>query len=328
MPRLFLASRGLRAYEAELTPLFAAAGVEPVWTGVTDRPHRDDDFLAALAGCEGLVVGPEGVSGRVLAAFPELRVVARTGVGVDTVALETATQLGMWVTNTPGANHEAVADLTLGLMLALARQIPRHVELARGGSWGRVPMVELWQKTLGIVGIGRVGRAVAQRARGFAMTILATDPYADAAWCAANGVELAPLEELLTRADVVTLHGTHTPETRGMINARTLALMKPGAFLINTSRGELIDEAALLTALDAGRPAGAALDVLAHEPPSPDDPILRHPRVLVTPHIAGTTAESTGRMGHQAVRNALAVLAGNRPPDAVNEPAPRVPRPA
>ena len=321
MPRLFLASRGLRAYEAEFTPLFAEAGVEPVWTTVTDRPHRDDDFLSALDGCDGLVVGPEGVSGRVLETFPRVRVVARTGVGVDTVDLATATRLGMWVTNTPGANHEAVADLTLGLMLALARQIPRHVEIARAGSWSRVPMVELWEKTIGIVGIGRVGRAVAHRARGFAMTILATDPYADADWCAANGVQLVPLDDLLARSDAVTLHVVHTPETRGMINARTLALMKPSAFLINTSRGELIDEPALLAALDAGRPAGAALDVLAHEPPSPDDPILKHPKVLVTPHIAGTTAESTRRMGLQAVRNALAVLTGSRPPDAVNEPA-------
>jgi D-3-phosphoglycerate dehydrogenase len=323
MPRLFLASRGLRAYEAELTPLFAAASVEPVWTPVTDRPHRDDDFLGPLADCDGLVVGPEGISARVLAACPRLRVVARTGVGVDTVDLDTATRLGIWVTNTPGANHEAVADLTLGLMLALARQIPRHAEIARAGSWGRVPMVELWEKTIGIVGIGRVGRAVAHRARGFNMTLLATDPYADAAWCAANGVRLVALDELLAASDIVTLHVTHTPETRGVINARSLALMKPTAFLINTARGELIDEAALLAALDAGRPAGAALDVLAHEPPSPDDPILKHPKVLVTPHIAGTTAESTGRMGHQAVRNALAVLTGGRPPDAVNQPAPR-----
>ena len=213
-----------------------------------------------------------------------------------------------------------MADLALGLMLALARQIPRHVEIARGGSWGRVPMVELWRKTLGLVGIGRVGRAVAARARGFEMAILATDPFADAAWCAANGVELVGLEEMLRRSDVISLHAHHTPETRGMINARTLGLMRPGAFLINTSRGELIDEAALLAALDAGRPAGAGLDVLAHEPPAADDPILRHPKVLVTPHIAGTTAESTGRMGQQAVRNALAVLAGGPPPDPVNRP--------
>jgi phosphoglycerate dehydrogenase-like enzyme len=319
MPRLFLASRGLRAYEDELAPLFAAAGVEPVWTTVTDRPHTDDDFLSQLGDCEGLVVGPEGVSGRVLAAFPRLRVVARTGVGFDTVDLATATRLGIWVTNTPGANHEAVADLTIGLMLALARQIPRHVEIARAGSWGRVPMVEMWRKTIGLVGIGRVGRAVARRAAGFDMTILATDPYADAAWCAANAVRLLPLTELLAAADVVSLHTHHTPETRAMINADTLALMRPTAFLINTSRGELIDEAALLAALDAGRPAGAALDVLAHEPPRPDDPILKHPKVLVTPHIAGTSVESTGRMGHQAVRNALAVLTGNRPPDPVNQ---------
>lgn len=323
MPRLFLASRGLRAYEADLAPLFAAAGVEPVWTTVTDRPHRDDDFLAQLGGCAGLVVGPEGVSGRVLAAFPALRVVARTGVGYDTVDLETASRLGIWVSNTPGANHEAVADITIGLLLSLARQIPRHVEIARAGSWGRVPMVEIWRKTIGLVGIGRVGRGVARRASGFDMTVLATDPFADSTWCAANGVELVALDDLLARSDVVSLHAHHTPETRRMINARTLALMRPGAFLINTSRGELIDEAALLAALDAGRPAGAGLDVLAHEPPPPDDPILKHPKVLVTPHIAGTTAESTGRMGHQAVRNALAVLTGQPPPDPVNQPVGR-----
>jgi D-3-phosphoglycerate dehydrogenase len=321
MPRLFLASRGLRAYEDQILPLLAAAGVEPVWTTVTDRPHKDDDFLTQLPGCAGVVVGPEGISGRVLEAVPGLRVVARTGVGIDTVDVATATRLGIWVTNTPGANHEAVADLTIGLMLALARQIPRHVEIARSGSWARVPMVELHRKTLGLVGIGRVGRAVARRAAGFDMAILATDPYADQAWCAASGVALVPLDELLARSDAVSLHAVHTPETRHLLNARTLALMKPGAFLINTARGELIDEAALLAALDAGRPAGAALDVLAHEPPSPDDPILRHPKVLVTPHIAGTTAESTIRMGLQAVRNALAVLTGQRPPAPVNEPA-------
>jgi D-3-phosphoglycerate dehydrogenase len=320
MPRLFLASRGLRAHEADLLPILGAGGVEPVWTSVTDRPHRDDDFLAALGDCDGLVVGPEGVSARVLEAFPTLRVVARTGVGFDTVDLPTATRLGIWVTNTPGANHEAVADLTIGLMLALARQIPRHAEIARGGSWGRVPMVEMWRKTLGILGIGRVGRAVARRAAGFDMTLLAHDPYADREWCAANGVILADLDDVLAAADVVSLHMTNTPETRHMLNADTLARMKPSAFVINTSRGELIDEAALLAALDAGRPAAAALDVLASEPPRPDDPILAHPRVLVTPHIAGTTAESTYRMGLQAVRNAVAVLLGQQPPDAVNDP--------
>jgi phosphoglycerate dehydrogenase-like enzyme len=178
MPRLFLASRGLRNYEAEILPMLAAAGVEPAWTTVTDRPHRDEDFLAQLPGCQGVVVGPEGITGRVLEAVAGLQIVARTGVGVDTVDLDTATRRGIWVTNTPGANHEAVADLTIGFMLALARQIPRHVEIARAGSWGRVPMVEMHRKTLGLVGIGRVGRAVAQRARGFEMTILATDPYA------------------------------------------------------------------------------------------------------------------------------------------------------
>ena len=323
MARLFLASRGLRAYEDEFAPLFQAAGVEPVFTSVTDRPHRDEDFLEQLEGCDGLVVGPEGVSARVLEAFPVLQVVARTGVGYDTVPVERAATLGIWVTNTPGANHEAVADLTIGLMLALARQIPRHVEIASAGSWGRVPMVEMWRKTIGIVGIGRVGRGVARRASGFDMTILASDPYADAAWCQANSVELVALDDLLRRADFVTLHVTHTPETRGMMNAARLALMKPGAYLINTSRGELIDEAALLAALDAGRPAGAGLDVLAHEPPAADDPILRHPKVLVTPHIAGTTAESTRRMGLQAVQNALTALAGQHPPDAVNQPAAR-----
>ena len=320
MPRLFLASRGLRAYEADILPLLEAAGVEPVWTTVADRPHTDDDFLAQLPGCEGLVVGPEGISAKAMAAAPGLRVVARTGVGVDTVDTQATARLGIWVTNTPGANHEAVADLTIGFMLALARQIPKHVEIARAGSWGRVPMVEMHRKTIGLVGIGRVGRGVARRAQGFDMTVLATDPYADRDWCAANRIALVPLDDLLARSDVVSLHALHTPETRHMIGARTLRLMKPGAFLINTARGELIDEAALLAALDAGRPAGAALDVLAHEPPSPDDPILRHPKVLVTPHIAGTTAESTIRMGLQGIRNALAVLTGEKPPDAVNEP--------
>lgn len=321
MPRLFLASRGLRAYDAQILPMLASAGVEPAWTTVTDRPHRDEDFLNQAAGCTGIVVGPEGISPAAMAGLPGLQIVARTGVGVDTVDLPTATRLGIWVTNTPGANHEAVADLTIGFMLALARQIPRHVEIARGGSWARVPMVELHRKTLGLVGIGRVGRGVARRAQGFDMTVLATDPYADAGWCAANAVTLVPLDDLLARSDVVSLHALNTPETRHLINAGTLALMRPGAFVINTSRGELIDEAALLAALDAGRPAGAALDVLAHEPPAADDPILRHPKVLVTPHIAGTTAESTIRMGLQAIANALTVLTGSRPADAVNEPA-------
>ena len=158
MPRLFLASRGLRAYEADILPLLEAVGVEPAWTTITDRPHTDDDFLAQLPGCEGLVVGPEGISARAMAATPGLRVVARTGVGVDTVDAQAAARLGIWVTNTPGANHEAVADLTIGFMLALARQIPRHAEIARAGSWGRVPMVEMHRKTIGLVGIGRVGR--------------------------------------------------------------------------------------------------------------------------------------------------------------------------
>jgi phosphoglycerate dehydrogenase-like enzyme len=323
MAQLFLASRGLRAYEAEIRPLLEPAAITPVWTAITDRPHRDQDFLSQATGCQGIVVGPEGVSRAAMEGLGELRIIARTGVGVDTVDVEAATRRGIWVTNTPGANHEAVADLTLGFMLALARQIPRHAEIARGGSWARVPMVEMHRKTIGLVGIGRIGRSVARRAAGFDMTILAHDPFADAGWCRANGIALVGLNDLLSRSDVVSLHALHTPATRQMINADSLSRMRPTAFLINTSRGELIDEAALLAALDAGRLAGAALDVLAHEPPAADDPILRHPKVLVTPHIAGTTVESTIRMGLQAIGNAVAVLAGGTPPDAVNRPAGR-----
>jgi D-3-phosphoglycerate dehydrogenase len=266
-----------------------------------------------LRGVDGYIAGVDEVTADVIASADRLKVISRYGVGVDSVDLEAAKQHGVIVTNTPGANAVSVAELALGLALDLARGITIAVGQTRRGGWPRSSGVSLKGKTFGIIGLGAVGRELALRLKGFDLRIVAYDPFPNREFAAANGVELKDLDEVLAVSDVISLHLPATVETRGMVNARFLAAMKSGAFLINTARGELVDEGALKQALDNSKLQGAALDVLTDEPPLASNPLLTDLRVIVTPHMGAHTDDATAAMGRMATEDCLAVLRGEKP---------------
>ncbi len=254
---------------------------------------------------------------------PRLRVIARTGIGVDNVEIGEATRRGIAVCNTPDAPSQSTAEHAIAMLLALAKGLrPAHQALARGERrdfFATHRGIELKGRTLGLIGLGRIGALVAGLAKALGMRALAYDPFIDAARCAALGAEHAPtLDAALAASDAVSLHMPLTDATRGIIGAAQLALMRPGALLINCARGGLVDEAALLAALQSGRLGGAALDVFASEPPPADHPLLLRDDVIATPHVAPATVEGRARLWRDAIANALAVLAGRRPAHLVN----------
>jgi len=266
--------------------------------------------LAALLGdVDGLLAGLDELSAAVFERAPRLRVVARYGVGVDRVDLEAAARHGVTVTLTPGANANAVAELTVALLFALARPLAAGRERVRAGEWPALPGLELGGRTLGLIGLGRIGSLVAGKARALGLRVLAHDPFVPESALA----ELVGLDTLARESDFLSLHAPLTEETRNIVGERLLESVKPGAALVNTARGELVDEEALVRALDDGRLRAAALDVLAEEPPLPGHPLLARDDVLVTPHMGPHTAEAMAAMGRMALDELIAVLDG-RPP--------------
>lgn len=259
-------------------------------------------------------------------AGPQLRAIIRFGIGVDRVDLAAATERGVLVINTPDGPTESTAEHAVALMLSLAKHVAAGDRLLHAGKPFsiRAEMVglELAGATLGLIGLGRIGRRVAEIGRVLGMRVLGLDPLIDPAAAALLGVELiGSLEELLPQCDVLSLHAPATEATYRLINDSTLALLRPGALLINVARGELVDEAAVLRALDAGRLAGAGLDVFDPEPPDPQSLLLRHPRVVATPHIASSTGASLRRIHLMVAEQAAMVLRAERPPHIVNPAA-------
>ncbi len=265
----------------------------------------------ALVDAAALVVRSETqVTKELMAGALKLRIIARAGIGVDNIDLEEATGRGIAVLTAPGANSTSAAEHTFALMLALARRIPAASAAVAAGKWDRKNYegTELRGKTLGILGLGRIGSLVAQVGRAFGMTVVALDPFVAAAHANSLGVELLPLEEVLARADFLTLHLALTDDTRHLVNAQRLALVKKSAMLVNTARGALIDDAALVAALTEGRLAGAALDVFEPEPLPADSPLRQAPNILLTPHLGASTKEAQIRVAveiAEAVRDAL-----------------------
>lgn len=274
-----------------------------------------------LADYDALVVrSATKVTADLLRAGRNLKVVGRAGIGVDNVDVPAATELGILVVNAPTANLMSATEHTFALLLSLARRVPMADASMKAGEWNRkITGVELHGKTLGVVGFGRIGQRVADRGRGFEMQIVAYDPFLDPAAAQRLGAELLSLDELLRRADVVTLHTPLTPETRNLISRERLALMKPGALLINCARGGIVDEEALLAALESGTLGGAALDVFAEEPPK-DLRLVRHPKVVATPHLGAQTHEAQERISRETAEMVLAALSGSMAVAAVNLP--------
>jgi D-3-phosphoglycerate dehydrogenase / 2-oxoglutarate reductase len=277
------------------------------------KPLTSAQVANLLPNIDGYIAGLDEIDRCALQNANQLKVIARYGVGVDNVDLDAAKQLGITVTNTPGANSVSVAELALGLMLALARQIPAADAAVHHGKWPRLTGISLEGKTVGIVGLGAIGKQLARRLTGFDCRILAYDPCPDEPFAQNHRLEFCTLPELLFRSDFVSLHMPLLPDTRGMVNSIFLEQMKQGSFLVNTSRGEVIEEEALLQALHSGHIRGAALDAFAVEPPDPHGPLLAHPNVIGTPHLGAQTDGATSNMGWMAMNDCLAVLKGQEP---------------
>ncbi len=276
------------------------------------QPLASAAMIPLVRDADALIVGTDEVSAAVLDAAPHLKVVAKFGVGFDNIDVEAARRRGIQVTYTPGATSDAVADLAMGLILALARQIPLADTSVKTGRWDRPASVGVWRKTLGIVGLGGIGKALAKRARGFEMRILAFDTAPDITFVREHEIRMGSLDTLLREADFVSIHVPLTPQTRGLIGERQLRLMKRTAFLINAARGGLVDEDALTRVLREGAISGAALDVFVHEPPL-DSPLLALPNVILTPHMAGDTPECTEGKGLMSAGDVARVLQGLPP---------------
>lgn len=297
---------------------------DETWNVVTpDQVAKKEQLIPELKDADALIVrSAVFVDAALLEHADKLRVIGRAGVGVDNIELEAATRKGIAVMNTPGANAIAVAEHTIGLMLALARFIPRATETMHAGKWEKKSLqgTELRGKTLGIIGLGRIGMEVARRAAAFGMTLVAHDPYVSPAVAHDAKIRLADREEVLTTVDYLTLHVGLTPQTANMINATSIAAMKKGVRIVNCARGELIDEAALAEAVKSGQVGGAALDVFTEEPPK-GSPLSGVANVILTPHIGGSTAEAQDAVGVQIAHQVRDYLQRGVVQNAVNMPS-------
>jgi D-3-phosphoglycerate dehydrogenase len=301
---------------AESTVAALGDAVEVRWVDGPDRPK----LLAAVADADALLVrSATTVDAEVIAAAPKLKIVARAGVGLDNVDVEAATAAGVLVVNAPTSNIHSAAEHALALMLSAARQIPAADATLREHTWKRSSFsgTEIFGKTVGVVGLGRIGQLVAQRLAAFGTHVIAYDPYVPPARAAQLGIELLSLDEVLARADFISVHLPKTKETAGLINAEALAKTKPGVIIVNAARGGLIDEQALADAVKSGHVRAAGLDVFGTEPCT-DSPLFELPQVVVTPHLGASTAEAQDRAGTDVAESVRLALAGEFVPDAVN----------
>lgn len=290
---------------------------------VLEKRLPEAELLPLVAEVEAMVVRSETkITRKVIEAAPKLKVVGRAGVGVDNVDVEAATQRGIVVMNTPSGNTISTAELTFSMLMALARHIPQAHSSMKAGEWNRKAFsgTELYNKTLGVLGMGRIGTEVARRAQAFGMTVLAYDPYLSAARAKAMGVETLSLEDLYARADFITVHMPMTDETKGMINATTMAKMKKGVRLLNCARGGIIVENDLVDAIKSGQVAGAALDVYEAEPLAKDHPLRALSQVIMTPHLGASTDEAQENVGIEVAEAITDYLLNGAVRNAVNLP--------
>lgn len=318
-PRVLIASPAVSDEQIEM---LRDAGCEVL---IAEEPY-EETINKLLPMCHGLCLGIFGITDDLLQRCRHLIVVARHGVGTDNVDVEAATRLGIYVTCTPGANTNAVAEFTMGAAICLSRSIVEGDRRMKRGEW-RHPSLWGWElqgKTMGILGLGRVGQKTARLANAFGMKILAHDPYQDDSIFKAANATKVDLEELISRSQYLCLHTSLTKETRGLLDRRRLEMMPKGSYLINMARAEVVDCVALKILLDSGHIAGAALDVFDEEPPKSLE-LTGHPKVLATPHIAGWSQEARKRMTLGAASEVITALKGQRPRNAVNAPeSPRI----
>ncbi len=322
----------MKVYLGEVIHPQAVSLLERSAEVIRPKDRTRQAFLAALGEVDGMIARKVHIGPAEMDHAPRMRIIARHGVGLDSVDLEEATRRGILVTSTPGANRESVAELALAFMLALARRIPQAQKAMGSMPKGEIGIfsallkqynltgIDLEGKCLGIIGTGRIGSSVARKCgAGFDMKVKGYDPYVPAEVMKSFGAEkIDRLEDLLPQVDFLTVHAPLTRETKGMVAEKELALMKKGAYVVNTARGGIVKEKALLQSLNSGHIAGAALDVWEIEPPDPQDPLLNHPNLLGTPHYAGTTEESLYRVGIAVVEEVVGFLKGAPPRFPVN----------
>ena len=322
----------MKVYLGEIIHPAAVALLEKSAEVVRPKDHPRKAYLEALKEVDGMIARKVPVGAEEMDHAPRMKIIARHGVGLDSVDLPEATKRGILVTNTPGENRESVAELAVSFMLALARRIPQAQKAMHNMPKGDTAIfsallkqynltgIDLEGKSLGIIGTGRIGSSVARKCiAAFDMKVKGYDPYVTAEVMKSFRVEkVNRLEDLLPSVDFLTVHAPLTQETKGMVGKKELSLMKKGAYVINTARGGIVEEKALLEALKSGHIAAAALDVWEIEPPDPKDPLLNHPNLLGTPHYGGTTEESLYRVGIAAVEEALRFLRGQPPKYPVN----------
>jgi D-3-phosphoglycerate dehydrogenase / 2-oxoglutarate reductase len=297
---------------------------EPGWHVDVNTTLSPAQLLAEIRTYDGLLVRSNTlVKADVIKAAEHLRVIGRAGTGVDNIDLEAATKKGIVVMNTPGGNSISVAEHTIALLLALARYLPQASSSAKQGKWEKKQFTgfELKDKTLGVLGLGRIGIEVVRRAKAFQMNLIVYDPFAADRLAKDLNVKMVSLDELLAGSDIITLHVPLVEATRNLINSQSIAKMKDGVYLINTARGELVQEDDLAAALNSGKVAAAALDVFSVEPPVPEHPLLKHPRVIATPHIAASTLEAQETVGVEIAEQVRSFLKDGIIRNAVNFPS-------
>ena len=316
MPNVLIGPTSLRGRPGPFREILEAAGFRPI-DPPGDQTLTVADLRATLPEVDAMLAAGERITAELLDLAPRLRVIARTGVGYDAVDVAAATARRIAVVITPGTNHESVAEQTFALMLALTRGVVSNDTIIRAGGWSRALVQPLRGKTLGLVGLGRIGRAVATRALAFGMRVVGHDTLADADFDARHSIVRLDLDALLAESDVVSLHLPLTVQTRGLFDRATLARMRPGSYLINTARGGLVVEADLAEALASGHLAGAGLDVLNDEPPGPDNPLLGLSNVVFSPHVGGIDVRAMADMAEMAARCIVTLSRGQWPAGCV-----------
>jgi D-3-phosphoglycerate dehydrogenase len=318
--KVLVTSKSFGRYAPEALQLLETHGIGVAWAS---RPSPTAAEIAAeVPGFDALIVGNDPVDAGVIAAGDRLKLVHMHGTGLDGIDVRAATARGVLVANAPGANRNAVAELTVALMLVAGRRLDRHVEIVKAGGWERSAGREVSGKTVGLLGLGNVGKRVVELLAGFGVRVLVHDPHPDTAWAAAHGVSLAgSADAVCAEADFLVLALPLTGETRHLIDARRIGLMKRDAFLVNTARGGLVDEEALAKAVREARLAGAALDTFSQEPLSADS-VLREPGITLTPHLAATSVETARNVSNIVARNVVDVLVHGEGGCAVNAGGP------
>ncbi len=314
--KILITPRSFASFSDKSLKMFTERGYE-IKRNNTGRPYEKEEMLKLIRDIDGIIIGIDELSAEIIEEADALKVISKYGIGLDNIDINTATNMKIIVTSTPTANVDAVAVLAFGLILSLARRIPEADKKTKSGKWEKIIGKSVWEKTLGVIGLGKISRQVVKRAIGFEMNILAFDIVKDKKFVQKYGIKYVNLEKLLRKSDYITIHIPLNDATRGMISYEELEKMKKNAFLINTSRGGIVDEEALYDALRNNKLRGAALDVYNNEPLR-ESPLKELDNMIMTPHIGAYTEEAIENMSIQAAQNLIDVLEGREPQNRVN----------